>query len=113
MLEYFNQYFISLFRKVTKEELIPAAQNTVLERMAKGSEPQGGPPQLLQASSVDCQAGCMQVRKEWDVYLKYIVLLQAYRKIVAFITPKFKKKKKHQMICYFKGFSSEAQMLQY
>lgn len=55
--------------------------------MAKGSEPQGGPLQLLQASSVDCQEGCMQVRKEWDVYLKYIVLLQAYREIMAFITP--------------------------
>lgn len=89
MLEYFNQYLISLFRKVMKEELIPAAQNTELEGMAKGSEPQGGPLQLLQASLVDCQEGCMQVRKEWDVYLKYIVLLQAYRKIMAFITPIF------------------------
>lgn len=92
MLQCFNQYFISLFRKVTKEELIPAAHSPVLEGMAKWSEPQGCPLQLLQASSVDCKEGCMQVKKEWDVYLKYIVLLQACSKTVAFVTELKKKK---------------------
>lgn len=47
MLQYFNQYFNPSSGKVSKERLIPAGQNIVLEEMAKGLNPRDIPVLLI------------------------------------------------------------------